>query len=144
MRGFWSDLRYSLRKLAGDRGVSLLVILTFALAIGSNSAIFSFANAVLFQPLPYGNPNRLIRVFCTNSGKGIQREWTSAPDFVDWGKHSQTVEHWIGTVPMLWNATGEEEAEVIHGFYLTSGISHYLGVQPCELRHNFAVWQGYA
>lgn len=130
MSGIAGDLRYSLRKLYGDRGVSLVVILTFALAIGSNSAIFSFANAVLIQPLPYRDPHRLTRVSCTNKEKGIEREQTSAPDLLDWGRQSQTVERWIGVVPMLWNATGEEEAEVLHGFFLTSGISRYLGVQP--------------
>jgi putative ABC transport system permease protein len=130
MSGLVGDLRYSLRKLFSDPSFSLVVIITFALAIGANSTIFSFANAILIQPLPYGDSDRLVRVFCTNYEKGIEREWTSAPDYVDWEKQSETIEQWIGSRPMLWNVTGEGEAEVVHGFYVTPGICRFLGVQP--------------
>ncbi len=79
------DLRFAVRQMAKKPGFTAVVVLTMALGIGANAAIFSVLDAVLLRPLPYSDPNRLIKVWTRFTGIGAPNDqnWVSAPEFRD-------------------------------------------------------------
>jgi putative ABC transport system permease protein len=93
VHAFQQDLRYAFRVLAKQPGVTLVAILTLALGIGANSAIFSAVNAVLLRPLPYDDPDRLMTVWEKRPGEGVMDNVVAPADFVDWTKMNTTFEN---------------------------------------------------
>lgn len=82
------DLHYTVRSLRKSPGFALIVLLTLALGIGANTAIFSVVRAVLLEPLPFREPDRLVRVWHENKSKGVTYGAVSEPDFRDWRRES--------------------------------------------------------
>jgi predicted permease len=85
------DLRYAARVLRRDRGFTAAVVLTLALGIGANTAVFSIVNAVLLRPLPYRNAERLISVWTGPVGTPSDRNPASLPDLRDWERQAKSV-----------------------------------------------------
>src|SRR5262245_56375056 len=83
------DIRYSIRCLLKQPGFTALAVITLALGIGANTAIFSVVNAFLLRPLPYGHPERLVMVDSQSHGKSIG---VSFLDYQDWRTQSQVFE----------------------------------------------------
>jgi predicted permease len=83
MRDVFQDLRYSIRSLARTPGFALLAILTLALGIGANSAIFSVINGVILKPLGYPEPNQLVMVTSQFPGLGFDKFWVSPPEYFE-------------------------------------------------------------
>src|SRR5580704_11300070 len=88
MNNFWQDIRYAFRVLLNNRGFAALAVLTLALGIGANTALFSIVNGVLLNPLPFPNPEELYAVY----GKTTTFEQTSIsyPNFLDWQKQNHS------------------------------------------------------
>jgi predicted permease len=95
------DVRYAVRAIVRAPVVSLAIIVTFALGIGANAAIFSLVNGVLLTPLPYASPDRIVAVEPFWKDRGLTSPWSSAADYYDWRAQNHTFE------AMAYHAGGE-------------------------------------
>jgi putative ABC transport system permease protein len=123
-----ADLRYALRALARSPGFTLAVIVTLALGIGANSAIFSIVYGVLIRPLPYGQPDRLVQLYSRYPQFG--RSNTSLPDFRDWRDRSHSFEQLAARHTGNFVLTGEGEPERVVVDRVTSNWFATFGVKP--------------
>jgi putative ABC transport system permease protein len=130
MNNLLQDLRYGLRMLAKNPGFTAVAVLTLALGIGANTAIFSVVNAVILRPLPYPNSSRIVTIWVTEpSGPGNLYPDTG-PDYVDW-KAQNKVFDTMGAVFVAGAAlTGTSEPIQIEGFEVTPEILDMLGARP--------------
>ena len=102
----WQDARYFLRTLRNTPGFTAVVILTLALGIGANTAIFSIVNAVLLRPLPFPAPERLVRVVANAPGAGLRDIGLSTPELRDLQERSGVFEDIAAVWPIDANITG--------------------------------------
>ena len=127
----FQDLRFGLRMLRKNPGFTLIAMLTLALGIGANTAIFSVVNATLLKPLPYADPDRLAMLWTVNPKQGIYEEGTSYPTFLDWRAQSQSFAEMAicgrGNPVLL---TGLAEPEQVLGEYVSANLFSLLGVKP--------------
>ena len=89
METLLQDLRYGARMLLKKPGFTLVAVVTLALGIGANTAIFSFVNAVVLRPLPYRAPGELVNVWESEPGRGIPQSTVSYADFLDWREQAK-------------------------------------------------------
>ena len=128
-----SDVRGALRALLNRPGFTAVAVLTLALGIGANSAIFSVVNALLLRPLPYEEPERLVWV--TNKIPEIDMEMTAGADYLDWrdGSRSlQSVAAFTDGERFTWK--GGEEPERLEGGRISASFLPTLGVAPAQGR----------
>jgi putative ABC transport system permease protein len=130
------DLRYAARALRKSPGFTAIAALTLALGVGATTAIFSVVNAVMLRPLPFTEPDRLVRILESN----VERGWTtfgvSHPNFLDWRAQSRAFESLAATsnAGFTWTANGE--AEVVPGQSVTATFLPTLKIAPA-LGRNF-------
>src|SRR5580692_4237039 len=122
------DLRYGLRMLAKSPGFAAVAILTLALGIGANTALFSVVNGVLLKPLPYPNPEQL--VWLAESKPNFATGSISFPNFLDWQKDNRTFAGMAVYRYYNFNITGLGEAEQLRARFISSGFFGVLGVSP--------------
>src|SRR6185312_2103554 len=79
-----NDLKFALRQLLKNPGFTVVAVLTLALGIGANTAIFSIINGVMLRPLPYPEPDRLVALWERSPQRGVEQERVSGPNYLDW------------------------------------------------------------
>jgi putative ABC transport system permease protein len=136
MRSLLQDVRYSLRTLSKSPGFTAIVILTLALGIGANTAIFSVVNAVLLAPLPYNQPNRLVMVWSKNVSKGYKMFPVSGGDYAEWKSENSVFENMAASSDTLYTLTGAGEPQIVIGYQFSADYFRLLGAAP-ELGRTF-------
>lgn len=131
MNTLFQDLRYAVRTLVKNPGFAVAAVLTLALGIGANTAIFSFVDTMLLRPLPYDAPDRLVMVWQDERERGsIAKEWTSPPNFTDWREQNATFEAMAAFTGAAFTLTGGEQAEHIAGARVAGDFFDVLRVKP--------------
>jgi len=122
------DLRYGLRMLGKTPGFTAVAILTLALGIGANTAIFSVVNGVLFNPLPYPHPEQLVTL--SESKPNFATGSISLPNFLDWQRENHTFSGMAMSRGNIVNLTNRGEPEQLRVRFITSDLFSVLGVNP--------------
>src|SRR5712692_3813203 len=129
MKNFASDVRASIRALTQKPGFTLVVVLTLAVGIAANTAIFSVVNGVLLHALPYRQDDRIVTVWQSALKRGVEREETSPADFFDWLGQSQSFEALGMAEPWGHLLIGDGEPEAIRSWVVSPGFFEALGAQ---------------
>jgi putative ABC transport system permease protein len=128
MNTLFQDVKYGLRILLKHPLVTAIAVITLALGIGANTAIFSVVNAVLLNPLPYKQPDRLVALWENVPGHGRWR--TSPANFFDWKKQNTVFEDVVAFGASTLTLTGDGEPEQLVGCRVSSGYFAVVGVDP--------------
>jgi predicted permease len=129
------DLRYALRQLLKSPGFTAVAVITLALGIGANTAIFSFMSSWILKPLPFHDPDRITVVFETNKQTGVELMVTPG-DFKDWREHADVFEDAGAIRNFSYNLTGSGEPEKLQGAEVSASFFRVLGTSPV-LGRNF-------
>ena len=128
MQILWQDIRYGARMLVKNRAFTLIAVVTLALGIGANTAIFSVVYGVLLRPLPYPESNRL--VWLSERSPNFPSVSIAYPNFVDWQRQQTVFDHLGIYQRMSVNLTSDGDPLRVQGAYMSSGSFAALGVQP--------------
>lgn len=128
MSGLIQDVRYALRQLRKSPVFTLVAVLTLALGIGANTAIFSVVEGVLLRPLPYRDSDQLVRVWSTSNRSS--RDVSSYPDFKDWADQNHSFQQMAAYRGQSFNLSGGDHPERIRGLLITSKFFELLDVKP--------------
>jgi predicted permease len=122
------DLRFAVRTLRKAPAFALIAVITLALGIGANTAMFSVVNGVLLRPVPYANPERLIKLY--TSTPQFKQGSNSYPNFLDWQRRSKTTEQMAAYRNDTFNLTGGANPERLRGLMVSATIFPVLGIRP--------------
>lgn len=135
METFWQDLRYGARTLARQPTFAAVAILALALGIGANTALFSVVNGVLLRPLPYPQPDQLVRVWNQILSDGLPQLWLSEPELIYYREKQQSFEG-IGVFSSSGgNLTGRGEPLRVKVGNISANLFPLLGVAPAQGRN---------
>jgi len=128
MGNLLQDIRYGVRTLAKNLGFTIVAVLTLALGIGANTAIFSVVQNVLLRPLPYPDPDQLVEIFNTYPPQ-VPRGGLSPGDYADWKQQNQSFSEMGAYVRISqgFNLTGEGEPQRVLASYASAGLFPMLG-----------------
>ena len=133
MEFIWQDMRYGARMLLKSPGFTVVAVLTLALGIGANTAIFSVVNFVLLRPLEYANSDQLVMIWERNVKKGFTESPTSFANFIDFRDGAKSVDI-ASFTDTNFNLTGGEQPERIAGLRVSASLFSMLGVNPMRGR----------
>jgi putative ABC transport system permease protein len=130
METLLQDIRFGLRQLRMNPGFTVVAVLTLALGIGSNTAIFSAVYAVLLKPLPFASPDQLVRVFEVNESAGITGGGCSYPEYLEWRRQNHVFSGMAAVQGHELTLTGRDEPTVVRVGDVTADFFSVLGVAP--------------
>src|SRR5437867_7943226 len=129
-----NDLKFALRQLLKNPGFTGVAVLTLALGIGANTAIFSVINGVLLRPLPYPEPDRLVTLWERSPQRGVEQERVSGPNYLDWSEQNTVLADmaaspgWEGSESF--NLVLRDTTAKVHASYTSSSLFTTLGTKP--------------
>jgi predicted permease len=124
------DIRFAVRSLSKQPWFTLAAVLSLAIGIGANTSIFSVANALLFRPLPYDSPDRLVIVWNRSPGLGITQDWFSTAQYFDIKTGHHGFEELAIAIGGNYNLTGQGNPELVGAIRVSSNLFSMLGVHP--------------
>ncbi|HJX01262.1 MAG TPA: ABC transporter permease, partial [Terriglobales bacterium] len=130
MNRWAQDIRFAVRSLAKQPWFTLAAVLSLAIGIGANTSIFSVANALLFRPLPYDSPDRLVIVWNRSPGLGITQDWFSTAQYFDIKTGHHGFEELAIAIGGNYNLTGQGNPERVGAIRVSSNLFSMLGVHP--------------
>jgi len=130
MHTWLKDIRFALRSIAKNPWFALAAVLSLAIGIGANTSIFSVANSLLFRPLPYDNPDRLVILWNRSPGLGITQDWFSTAQYVDIKTSHHGFEQVAIAIGGNYNLTGQGEPERVGVIRVSSNLLPMLGAKP--------------
>src|SRR5947209_10262060 len=128
LESFFQDLRYGVRMLVKAPLFAAIAVLTLALGIGANTAIFSVVNGVLLNPLPFPQSEQLLSLF--EKIPNFDNASISYPDFVDWRRMNTTLSGIAAYRSVGFKLSGDGEPEHLRGEMISAGFFEILGVKP--------------
>src|SRR5258706_3231165 len=132
----WQDLRYGTRTLRKSPGFTIVAVMTLALGIGANTAIFSVVNAVLLRPLSYKDSDQLVQLIEHDQRRGIDFDWVSFPNFHDWAEQSKAFQYIAAYNFHAFTLPNVSQAEMLFGIKASANLLPMLGAEPI-LGRNF-------
>ncbi len=130
MERLFQDIRYSIRMLRKSPGFTLVAVMALALGIGANTAIFSVLNTVVLRPLPFKDPERLVKIWGKYDAQGIPKNWVSEPEYYDLIEQTRSFEGIAAyTVGGGANLTGAGDPLRVSASQVNAGLFPILGVQ---------------
>ncbi len=130
MEPLFKEIRYGVRSLLKHPGFTCIAVLTLALGIGANTAIFSVVNAVLLRTLPFHEPDRLVMVWEDASFAGFPRNTPAPANYADWKTQNQVFEEMAAFEERSFNLTGDGEPEKVEAYGVTANFFGLLGIRP--------------
>src|SRR5713226_9211755 len=131
METLMKDLRFGIRMMTRSPGFTLVAIITIALGIGANTAIFSVVDAVLLRSLPYPDAGRLVMLWSTMQSQGVPISGSAMPDYREWRDQSQSFDGLGGFYYGDFNLSGaNREPERVQGAFVTVNLFPVLGIAP--------------
>ena len=128
--GIGRDIRHALRMLVRTPAFSVIAVLTFAVGIGANAAVFSVVDGVLLRGLPYPDADRVTMVWLDNRREGIKEDITSYPNYRDWRDQNTVYQQLAAYANTGFVLTGVGEAERVQGAQVTANFFDVLGLRP--------------
>ncbi|HYE90023.1 MAG TPA: ABC transporter permease [Terriglobales bacterium] len=134
MNTLLQDLRYGLRVLLKRPGFALVTVLTLALGVGANTAIFSVVNGTLLRPLPYREAERVMTIWQKDLQAGKERDDASPANFADWRERAESFEAMAAVEPYGHNLTGQGEPENFRSWLASEGFFRVMGTDALHGR----------
>ncbi|HEY7498598.1 MAG TPA: ABC transporter permease [Vicinamibacterales bacterium] len=130
MQGLLQDIRYAVRTLGRSWVLTLVIVASLAIGVGANTAIFSVVNALLLEPLPYPDPDRLAILWLRSPGINIPQDWPSPGQYIDIRTESSSFEEMSISRGGSGTLLGLDQPERVQLLFTSSSLFHLLGAQP--------------
>jgi predicted permease len=134
MAAFMQDVRYAVRTLRRSAGVTLVIVASLAIGIGANTAIFSVVNALLLEPLPYPEPDRLAVLWLRSPGINIPQDWPSPGQYIDIRSENRSFEEMSISQGRSGTLLGLDQPQRVEALLTSSTLFHLLGAKPLHGR----------